>query len=75
MRIAFISILNLLILSELVSFSQFGLPLWCLRGEESLPSRAEVDVPPPKAPQQRVGFLVVVRTELAVFAIMCHNDI
>ena len=40
-----------------------------------LEARAEIDVPTPKTPKDRLGILVVVRPELAILArVLCHKQ-
>ena len=65
---------HLLIFGELIFVAEFILLLVAQAGKIAFPARAEVDVPPPEATQQGIGFLVVMCTEFAVFALMCHNS-
>ena len=42
--------------------------------EIGLEARAEIDVPAPETTDDRLGILVVVSPELAIFTDMCHNS-
>jgi hypothetical protein len=57
----------------MVLFTQFGLLLIGARGEIGFPTRTEVDVPTPKPANEGVGTFVILRPELTVPAILCHN--
>jgi hypothetical protein len=52
----------LLIFPEFVFFSQFSLLFGWQRLEIASPTGAEVDLPPPKTPDERIGVLVILGT-------------
>ena len=64
---------NFSVFREIVLEAQSGFFLLAQRVEISTPSWAEIDVPTPKASQQRLGGAVIARTKLAVFTIVCHS--
>jgi len=57
-----------LILREFVLISERRLGLLILMGEIVLPPGAEVDVPSPEPADKRLGILVILRPQRAVFA-------
>ena len=62
---------DLPILLKSVSFPQLLLHLGLLMCEIILPSRAEVDMPPPEPPDQRLRIPIMMCPQLAVLARVC----
>ena len=59
----------------MILLPQRRLRLLVLMREIALESRAEIDMPTPESADERLGILVVVRAELAVFAgVFVHGE-
>lgn len=73
--LSFIAALKKLVLVEMILLSQLSLLFIVLAGKERFPAWAEVDVPAPEAAKQRLWILVIVSSEFAILAGVCHNII
>jgi hypothetical protein len=68
-------LLCLLVFCELIFLSQLCLLFFIQTCEVSLPTWTEIDVPAPELTQHGIGLLIVMCSEFAILALMCHNII